>query len=69
MDVITFRNVLRGSAMINRSVNCPQILCVLRVAALMALQAAGQSIVTGDAVGAVNRSFGCGYRWGGGDPH
>jgi hypothetical protein len=53
MDVITFRNVLRGSSMINRSANYPRILCVLLVAALMALQAAGQSIVTGDAVGTV----------------
>src|SRR5215469_18922392 len=53
MDVITFRNVLRGSSMINRSANCPRTLCVLLVAALMALQAAGQSIVTGDAVGTV----------------
>lgn len=53
MDVITFRNVLRGSSLINISANCPRILCVLLVAALMALQAAGQSIVTGDAVGTV----------------
>src|SRR5262252_4297167 len=53
MDVITFRNVLRGSSTINRSANCPRILCVLLVAALMALQAEGQSIVTGDAVGTV----------------
>src|SRR5215467_9699181 len=53
MDVITFRNVLRVRSMINRSANCPRILCILLVAALMALQATGQSIITGDAVGTV----------------
>ena len=53
MDVITVRNELRASSMINRTADCLRMLCVLLVAALMALQAAGQSIVTGDAVGTV----------------
>src|SRR5215831_2969997 len=53
MEVITFRSVLRGSSMIDRSANCRRMLCVLLVDLLLAVQAAGQSIVTGDAVGTV----------------
>ena len=46
MDAISFRNVLR-------QMSIPRQLCVLLVVVLMTLLAAGQSVVTGDAVGTV----------------
>src|SRR5215469_15983107 len=54
MDAITFRNVVRRISMTLKSANCRRRLCVLVVVAfVMTLLAAGQSVVTGDAVGTV----------------
>ena len=48
----SFWSLLQDSSS-NKSINYRREVCVLLVVALMALQAAGQSIVTGDAVGTV----------------
>src|ERR1700722_8260109 len=52
MDMNSFWSLLQDSSS-NKSINYRREVCVLLVVALMALQAAGQSIVTGDAVGTV----------------
>ena len=52
MDMNSFWSFLQDSST-NKSANYGYVVCVLLVAALMALQAAGQSVVTGDAVGTV----------------
>src|SRR5690348_13975377 len=51
--MISSWRVLPASSMTNRYADRPTKLCILLVFALMALQAAGQSVVTGDAVGTV----------------
>jgi hypothetical protein len=53
MDVINVRSALQKSSVTRRHTNQLQTLCVLVIAVLMTLQAAGQSVVTGDAVGTV----------------
>jgi hypothetical protein len=52
--MISFWDALQRSSVPNRHANQLQKLCVLLIVVSMALQAAGQSVVTGDAVGTVN---------------
>lgn len=53
MDVISSGSALRESSMTNNFISFLRKFCFVLVAAFMTLQAAGQSVVTGDAVGTV----------------